>query len=249
MTALLAIEDLHVAVAGSPVLRGIGLEIGAGEVHAIMGPNGSGKTTLAAALAGRADCEIVRGRALFGGRDLFTMEPEERALAGLFLGFQHPVDVPGVGVMTFLRAALNARRRARGEEEINPADFLRLVRRHAARLEIGEDMLRREVNAGFSGGEKKRFEMLQMSVLQPKLAVLDEIDSGLDIDALRMVAAQVRERDGAQALLLITHYRRLLDHIEPDRVHVLSGGRIARSGGAELAGELERTGYAAASAA
>jgi Fe-S cluster assembly ATP-binding protein len=243
---ILEISDLHVTVDGREVLQGLDLVLNAGEVHAIMGPNGSGKSTLSYALAGRGGYEVTRGQMLFRGQDLAGMEPEERAAAGVFLAFQYPIEVPGVGNMTFLKTALNAVRKAHGEGELDAMQFLKVVRAKAKNLQIGDEMLRRAVNVGFSGGEKKRNEILQMAVLEPALAILDETDSGLDIDALRIVADGVNElRHEDRAILLITHYQRLLDYIVPDRVHVLAHGRIARSGDKSLALELEKHGYAA----
>ncbi len=242
---MLEIRDLHASVAGQAILNGVDLTLPPGEVHAVMGPNGSGKSTLSYVLAGREGYEVERGEALFEGRDLLAMEPEERAAAGVFLAFQYPVEIPGVGAMTFLRTALNAVRRARGEDELDAMQFLRAVRQKARALGIGDDMLKRALNVGFSGGEKKRNEMLQMAVLEPRLAILDETDSGLDIDALKLVADGVNAmRAPDRSMLIITHYQRLLDHIVPDRVHVLARGRIVRSGGSELARELEERGYA-----
>jgi Fe-S cluster assembly ATP-binding protein len=242
---MLEIKNLHVSVDGKSILKGVDLSIGTGEVHAIMGPNGSGKSTLAYALAGRHGYEITDGSVSFDDQDLLTLEPEERAAAGLFLAFQYPVEIPGVTSMTFLRTALNAVRKSRGESELDPIQFLRVAREQAKKLGIGEDMLKRAVNVGFSGGEKKRNEALQMAVLQPRFAVLDETDSGLDIDALRIVADGINAlRSPERSMLVITHYQRLLDYIVPDRVHVLAGGRIVESGGKELAHELEAKGYA-----
>jgi len=242
---MLAIEDLHVAVDGKEILRGLDLRVAAGEVHAIMGPNGSGKSTLAYALAGREGYEITRGRILYEGRDLTALAPEERARAGLFLGFQYPVEIPGVAGMNFLKAAVNAVRKARGEDDLDAMDFLKLVRAKAKLLEIDDKLLSRPLNVGFSGGEKKRNEILQMIMLEPRLAILDETDSGLDVDALRIVAQGVNAlRAPDRAVVLITHYQRLLDHIVPDRVHVLAKGRIVRSGGKDLAREVEDRGYA-----
>ena len=241
---LLSIKDLHVKVADREVLRGIDLTVPAGEVHAIMGPNGSGKSSLSLALAGKPSYEVTAGSASFDGRDLLAMPPEERSHAGLFLGFQYPVEIPGVNNAYLLRAALNAARRQRGESEIDAFDFLNLVKDHMALMKMDDSFLSRGVNEGFSGGEKKRNEILQMLVLQPRLAVLDETDSGLDIDAMKVVAAGINSlRSPERALLLVTHYQRLLDHVQPDRVHVLARGRIVRSGGPELAAELEQRGY------
>ncbi|GAB4172996.1 MAG: Fe-S cluster assembly ATPase SufC [Wenzhouxiangellaceae bacterium] len=242
---LLKITDLHVATDGKEILKGLNLEIRAGEMHAIMGPNGSGKSTLAYTLAGRDGYELTRGRIEFDGRDLGEMSIEERAAAGLFLAMQYPVEIPGVNNAYFLRAALNAQRASRGEPEIDSVSFLRLVRAELAQLDMDESLLKRSVNAGFSGGEKKRNEILQMAVLKPRLAVLDETDSGLDIDALKRVAEGVnRLRDEQRAFLVITHYQRLLDYLSPDHVHVLSDGRIVESGDRSLAERLEREGYA-----
>ena len=242
---MLSISNLHVAVDGKEILKGIDLELGAGEVHAIMGPNGSGKSTLAYALAGREGYEVTEGSVTYDGRDLLEMEPEERAVAGLFLAFQYPVEIPGVASTTFLRTALNAIRKGRGEPELSTPDFMRLVREAAAQLHITQDMLKRPLNVGYSGGEKKRNEILQMALLKPSLCVMDETDSGLDIDALRIVADGVNAlRSPDRAFVVITHYQRLLNYIVPDLVHVMSRGHIARSGGAELALELEERGYA-----
>jgi Fe-S cluster assembly ATP-binding protein len=242
---MLRIKDLRVSVDDQEILRGVDLEVGAGEVHAIMGPNGSGKSTLAYVLAGREGYEVA-GEILYDGEDLLAMAPEERAAAGVFLAFQYPVEIPGVANMYFLRTALNALRRARGQEEIDAARFMKLVRDKAKLVGVKQELLKRSVNFGFSGGEKKRNEILQMAVLEPRLAVLDETDSGLDIDALRTVAHGVNSlRDPERAIVVITHYQRLLDYIVPDRVHVLLEGRIARSGGPELALELEESGYGA----
>jgi len=241
---LLEIRDLHVSVAGQPVLRGVSLTVRAGEVHAIMGPNGSGKSTLAHVLAGRPGYEILSGSVSFDGRDLLAMAPEERARAGLFLGFQYPVEIPGVNNAYLLRAAANAVRRERGEPELDAFDFLSIVRAKIKLMQIDESFLSRGVNEGFSGGEKKRNEILQMLVLEPKLALLDETDSGLDIDALKVVAHGINSlRAPTRATVLVTHYQRLLDYVVPDFVHVLARGRIARSGDRTLALELERRGY------
>jgi len=242
---MLKIENLTAEIDGKQILKGISLEVPAGEVHAIMGPNGSGKSTLSYVLSGREGYEITGGSVTFDGVDLLAMEPEERAAAGLFLAFQYPVELPGVGNANFLRTALNAVRRARGEAEVDAMQFLKLSRAKIKALQMSEDMLKRNVNVGFSGGEKKRNEVLQMAMLEPKLAILDETDSGLDIDALKIVADGVNAMRGPGfSALVITHYQRLLDHITPDRVHVLMGGRIVKSGGPELALELEAEGYA-----
>ncbi|MCB1495306.1 MAG: Fe-S cluster assembly ATPase SufC [Bauldia sp.] len=243
--ALLEIENLHANVDGREILRGIDLAVERGEVHAIMGPNGSGKSTLAYVLAGRDGYEVTGGAVRFLGKDLLEMEPDERAAAGVFLAFQYPVEIPGVATMTFLKAALNAQRKARGEEELSTPDFMRKVRGVAEELNVTQEMLRRPLNAGFSGGEKKRNEILQMALLEPSLCVLDETDSGLDIDALKLVADGVNKlRSPERGMLVITHYQRLLNYIVPDFVHVLSAGKIVRSGGKELALELEERGYA-----
>ena len=242
--ALLSIRNLHAEAAGKPILRGLDLEVEAGEVCAIMGPNGSGKSTLANVLAGREGITVTAGEILYQGRDLRTLLPEERAREGIFLGFQYPVEIPGVANTYFLRAALNAIRRHRGEAELDPMDFLALVKQKAKRIGLAPELLGRPVNEGFSGGEKKRNEILQMSLLEPRLAVLDETDSGLDIDALREIADAVQELRGPNhAIVIITHHQRLLDHLVPDRVHVLSGGRIVASGDRTLALELEKHGY------
>ena len=242
---MLEIKNLHVEIDGKTILNGLDLTVGAGEVHAIMGPNGSGKSTLAYVLAGKDDYEVTGGEILFNGENILDMEPDERAAKGLFLAFQYPMEIPGVVTMTFLRTALNAQRKTRGEPELNTPDFMRLVRDTAGKLNISQELLRRAVNVGFSGGEKKRNEILQMAILQPRLAVLDETDSGLDIDALKVVADGVnRLRSPERSMIVITHYQRLLDYIVPDVVHVLSKGRIVKTGGKELALELEATGYA-----
>jgi len=242
---MLEIKDLHASVDGTPILKGISLSIGKGEVHAIMGPNGSGKSTLSNVLAGREDYEITGGSITYKGKDLFELAIEERAAAGIFLAFQYPIEIPGVTTMTFLKTAVNAQRKARGEEELDAVRFLKLVREKAGLLNVSDEMLRRPLNVGFSGGEKKRAETLQMSLLEPSLAILDETDSGLDIDALKVVAEGVNAlRTAERSMVVITHYQRLLDYIVPDFVHVLAGGRIVRSGGKELALELEETGYA-----
>jgi Fe-S cluster assembly ATP-binding protein len=241
---MLEIDDLHVTVDGKEILKGLTLTVPAGEVHAVMGPNGSGKSTLSYTLAGREGYEITRGRVLFNGEDLSALAPEKRAAKGVFLALQYPVEIPGVTTLNFLKTALNAQRRARGEPELDAMRTLRLVREKAAALKVGEDMLKRPLNAGFSGGEKKRLEILQMSLFEPKLAILDETDSGLDIDALKLVSDGVNAlRSPERAMLVITHYQRLLSHIVPDRVHVLMKGRIVKSGGADLALELEKSGY------
>ncbi|HVF83619.1 MAG TPA: Fe-S cluster assembly ATPase SufC [Sphingomicrobium sp.] len=242
---MLEITNLHATVADKPILNGLTLTVPAGEVHAIMGPNGAGKSTLAYVLGGRPGYEVTDGSATFMGEDLLAMEPHERAAAGLFLGFQYPVEIPGVSSMQFIRESLNAQRRARGEPELSGADFIRLARAEAAELGMDVEMLKRPVNVGFSGGEKKRMEMVQMGIMRPRFAVLDETDSGLDIDALRIVGAGINRimRAPDRGALLITHYQRLLEVVRPDRVHVLAEGRIVRSGGPELAVELEREGY------
>jgi Fe-S cluster assembly ATP-binding protein len=245
MSALLEIENLHVAVDGREILKGIDIAVAAGEVHAIMGPNGSGKSTLAYVLAGRDGYEVTAGSIRFQGQDLLAMAPDERAAAGVFLAFQYPIEIPGVSTMTFLRTALNAQRKKRREGQIPPGDFMRKVREVSRRLQVTDEMLKRALNVGFSGGEKKRNEILQMALLEPTLAVMDETDSGLDIDALRVVAEGVNAlRAPTRSTIVITHYQRLLNYIVPDRVHVLSAGRINRSGGRELALELEERGYA-----
>jgi Fe-S cluster assembly ATP-binding protein len=243
---MLKIENLHATVADKPILKGLSLAINAGEIHAIMGPNGAGKSTLSYVLGGRPGYEVTEGSATFDGQDLLEMDPHERAAAGLFLGFQYPVEIPGVSNVQFLREALNAQRKARGQEPLSGGDFLKLAREKAGLLKMDMDMLKRPVNVGFSGGEKKRNEMVQMGILDPKLAILDETDSGLDIDALRIVGDGINAimRRPDKAVLLITHYQRLLDYVRPDFVHVLAGGRIVKSGGPELALELEREGYA-----
>lgn len=243
---MLKIENLHATVADKPILKGLSLTINAGEIHAIMGPNGAGKSTLSYVLGGRPGYEVTEGSADFDGQDLLDMDPHERAAAGLFLGFQYPVEIPGVSNVQFLRESLNAQRKARGEEPLSGGDFLKLAREKAGLLKMDMDMLKRPVNVGFSGGEKKRNEMVQMGILDPKLAILDETDSGLDIDALRIVGDGINAimRRPDKAVLLITHYQRLLDYVQPDFVHVLAGGRIVKSGGPELALELEEHGYA-----
>jgi Fe-S cluster assembly ATP-binding protein len=244
---MLKIENLHVRLEeeGKPILKGVDLTVGAGEVHAIMGPNGSGKSTLSYVLAGRDGYEVTSGSATLDGTDLLGLEPEERAAEGLFLAFQYPVEIPGVGNMIFLRTALNAQRKARGEPELNAAEFLKLIREKARSLDIDPEMLKRPVNVGFSGGEKKRNEILQMAVLQPRMCILDETDSGLDVDAMRLVADGVNAlRTQDRAFLVITHYQRLLNHIRPDVVHIMADGRIVQTGGPELALEVETNGYA-----
>jgi len=243
-TPVLQVDDLRVSVAGTPVLRGVSLTVPAGEVHAIMGPNGSGKSTLAHVLAGRPGYQVTGGSARFDGADLLAMAPEERARAGLFLGFQYPVEIPGVNNAYLLKAALNARRRHRGEPDIDAFDFLNAVRAQMRTMQMDEGLLTRGVNEGFSGGEKKRNEVLQMLVMEPRLALLDETDSGLDIDALKIVGRGINSlRSPERSVVLVTHYQRLLDYVIPDRVHVLARGRILRSGDRELALELERRGY------
>jgi Fe-S cluster assembly ATP-binding protein len=242
---MLEIKDLHVSVDGKEILKGLSLAVSAGEVHAIMGPNGSGKSTLSYVLAGRAGYEITSGRVTYNGEDLNALAPEERAAKGVFLAMQYPVEIPGVTTMTFLKTALNAQRRARGESDLDALSVLKRVREKAGELKVSEEMLKRALNVGFSGGEKKRLEILQMALFEPKLAILDETDSGLDIDALKLVAEGVNAlRSPKRAMLVITHYQRLLNYIVPDRVHVLSAGRIIREGGKELAHELEAKGYA-----
>ena len=242
---LLKIDNLHATVADKPILKGLSLTINAGEVHAIMGPNGAGKSTLGYVLGGRPGYAVTEGSVAFDGQDLFGLEPFERAAAGLFLGFQYPVEIPGVSFVQFLRESLNAQRRSRDEAPLSGGEFLKLAREQAALLKLDMEMLKRPVNVGFSGGEKKRAEMVQMGILGPKLAVLDETDSGLDIDALRVVGDGINAtmRSPDKAVLLITHYQRLLDYVKPDFVHVLADGRIVRTGGAELALELEEHGY------
>ena len=242
---LLEIENLHVEIDGKDILSGLDLIVNAGEVHAIMGPNGSGKSTLAYVLAGKDGYQPTAGEVRFNGKNIFDMAPDERAAAGLFLAFQYPLEIPGVATMTFLRTALNAQRKKRGEAELSTPEFLKKVREVAKKLNIDQDMLRRAVNVGFSGGEKKRNEILQMALLEPRLAVLDETDSGLDIDALRIVSDGVnRLRGPNSSFVVITHYQRLLNYIVPDVVHVLSKGRIVKTGGKDLALELEARGYA-----
>ena len=246
MSSLLEIRDLHVSVDGHEILKGVDLAVNAGEVHSIMGPNGSGKSTLAQVLARRDTYEVTRGEVLFNGRDLLAMKPEEAAWEGVFVAFQYPVEIPGITNVYFLRSALNAVRKARGQSEMSALEFLPMFREKLALLEMDEKLMNRSVNEGFSGGEKKRNEILQMAVMEPRLAILDETDSGLDIDALRIVAKGVNAmRSPDRAMLVVTHYQRLLNYIVPDQVHVLMDGRIVRSGGKELALELEETGYGA----
>jgi Fe-S cluster assembly ATP-binding protein len=244
---MLQISNLHAMIADKPILKGLSLTINAGEVHAIMGPNGAGKSTLGYTLGGRPGYEVTDGSVTFEGQDLLALEPHERAAAGLFLGFQYPVEIPGVSNVQFLREALNAQRRSRGEEPLSGGEFLKLAREKAALLRMDMDMLKRPVNVGFSGGEKKRNEMVQMGILDPKLAILDETDSGLDIDALRIVGDGINAimRHPEKAVLLITHYQRLLDYVKPDFVHVLADGRIVKTGGPDLALQLEAEGYEA----
>ncbi len=241
---MLFIDNLHVAVGGTEILKGLSLNIPSGQVHAVMGPNGAGKSTLSYALAGRSGYEPAQGSARLDGEDLLALTPDERAARGVFLSFQYPIEIPGVPAMTFIRTALNAQRKARGEPEVSAPDFLKLARQEAAKLRIEPEMLRRPLNVGFSGGEKKRMEILQLAMLQPRLLILDETDSGLDIDALRIVADDINSlRSPERAMLVITHYQRLLDYVKPDVVHVLVGGRIVDSGGPELAERLEESGY------
>ncbi|SIP87369.1 Fe-S cluster assembly ATP-binding protein [Paracoccus thiocyanatus] len=243
---MLEIKNLHVKLEDEDkqILKGVDLTVPAGEVHAIMGPNGSGKSTLSYVLSGRDGYAVTAGEAALDGQSLLEMEPEQRAAAGLFLAFQYPVEIPGVGNMTFLRTAVNAQRKARGEEELSAAEFLKLIRQKAATLKIDSEMLKRAVNVGFSGGEKKRNEILQMAMLEPSMCILDETDSGLDVDAMRLVADGVNAlRRPDRSFLVITHYQRLLDHIRPDVVHIMADGRIVRSGGPELALEVEQNGY------
>ncbi|MFO1012521.1 MAG: Fe-S cluster assembly ATPase SufC [Caulobacteraceae bacterium] len=241
---MLSISNLHAAVDGKAILKGLSLEVPAGEVHAIMGPNGAGKSTLSYVLTGRDGYDVTEGSASLNGEDLLALAPNERAARGVFLSFQYPLEIPGVPALTFVRTALNAQKKARGEVEITAPQFLKLVREKAGELKIDFEMLKRPLNVGFSGGEKKRMEILQMAILEPKFAILDETDSGLDIDALKIVADGVNALRGPdRAMLVITHYQRLLDYIKPDRVHVLAGGRIVASGGPELAHQLEAEGY------
>lgn len=247
---MLTIENLQATVADKPILKGLSLSIEAGEIHAIMGPNGAGKSTLGYTLGGRPGYEVTGGSVQFNGQDLLELEPHERAAAGLFLGFQYPVEIPGVSNVQFLREALNAQRKARGEEPLSGGEFLKLAKEKAALLRMDMDMLKRPVNVGFSGGEKKRAEMVQMGILDPRFAILDETDSGLDIDALRIVGDGINAimRKPDKAVLLITHYQRLLDYVKPDFVHVLAGGRIVKTGGPDLALQLEEQGYEAVAA-
>lgn len=245
MTALLEIRDLHASVGDKPILKGINLTINAGEIHAIMGPNGSGKSTMSYVLTGRDGYEVTGGDVLMNGESILEMDPDERARAGMFLAFQYPVELPGVGGMSFLRAAVNARRIEAGLDEVDQLEFVKMVRAKAKLLGINDEMLKRAVNVGFSGGEKKRYEILQMALLEPSLAVLDETDSGLDVDALKIVSEGVNMlRAENRSMLVITHYQRLLDHIVPDFVHILANGKIRRSGTKELALEVEESGYA-----
>ena len=244
---MLDINNLHVKLEteDKQILCGVNLHVGAGQVHAIMGPNGSGKSTLSYVLSGKDGYTVTEGTATLDGADLLAMEPEDRAAAGLFLAFQYPVEIPGVGNMTFLRTAVNAQRKSRGEAEMSAGDFLKVVREKAKCLSIDADMMKRPVNVGFSGGEKKRNEILQMAMLEPRMCILDETDSGLDVDAMKLVADGVNAlRDAGRAFLVITHYQRLLDHIRPDVVHIMAAGRIVKSGGPELAQEVEKNGYA-----
>ncbi len=244
---MLKINNLHVKLEDEDkqILKGVDLEIGEGQVHAIMGPNGSGKSTMSYVLSGRDGYEVTEGTATLDGVDLLGLDPEERAAMGLFLAFQYPVEIPGVGNMTFLRTAVNAQRKARGEEELSAGEFLKVIRAKAKTLKIDADMLKRPVNVGFSGGEKKRNEILQMAMLEPKMCILDETDSGLDVDAMKLVSEGVNAlRDGKRSFLVITHYQRLLDHIKPDVVHIMADGRIIKSGGPDLALEVEHNGYA-----
>jgi Fe-S cluster assembly ATP-binding protein len=241
---MLCIENLHVSIGDKAIIKGLSLDIPAGEVHAVMGPNGAGKSTLSYTLAGRSGYDVTAGSATLNGQDLLELDASERAAKGVFLSFQYPLEIPGVPTLTFIRAALNAQRKARGEDEVSAPAFLKLTREAAGRLKMDFEMLKRPLNVGFSGGEKKRMEILQMAILQPKLLILDETDSGLDIDALRIVSEGVNAmRAPDRSMLVITHYQRLLDYIKPDKVHVLAGGRIVASGGPELALELEANGY------
>lgn len=241
---MLSIKNLHVAIGEKEIIKGLSLDVPAGQVHAIMGPNGAGKSTLSYTLAGRSGYDVTEGEALLDGEDILALAPNERASKGVFLSFQYPIEIPGVPTLTFIRTALNAQRKARGQDEVGAPAFLKLVREASARLKMDFDMLKRPLNVGFSGGEKKRMEILQMAILEPRLLILDETDSGLDIDALRIVSEGVNAmRAPDRAMLVITHYQRLLDYIKPDAVHVLAGGRIVASGGPELALELEKNGY------
>ena len=243
---MLEIRDLHAKIGDREILKGLSLTVNPGEVHAIMGPNGAGKSTLSSSLAGKPDYDITAGDVLLNGKSILDLEPNERSVAGLFLAFQYPIEIPGVATMTFLKAALNAHRKAKGEAEMTTPEFMKAVKGVAARLNITQDMLKRPVNVGFSGGEKKRAEVMQMALLQPSICILDETDSGLDIDALKVVSEGVNAlRSPERSFVVITHYQRLLDHIKPDIVHVLSAGRIVKTGGPELALELEKNGYAA----
>ena len=245
MAPLLEIKDLHASVGDTPILKGINLTMNAGEIHAVMGPNGSGKSTMSYVLAGREGYEVTGGDILMNGESLLEMEADERARAGMFLAFQYPVELPGVGGMAFLRAAVNARLREAGQDEVDQLEFVKMVRAEAKDLGIKDDMLKRAVNVGFSGGEKKRYEILQMALLKPSLAILDETDSGLDVDALKIVSEGVNTlRSTERGMLVITHYQRLLNHIVPDHVHILAGGKIRKSGDKELALEVEEAGYA-----
>lgn len=247
---MLKIENLHAQVGDTEILKGLSLKLNAGEIHAIMGPNGAGKSTLSYALGGRPGYEITAGSVNFDGEDLLELDPHERAAAGIFLGFQYPVEIPGVSNLQFLRESLNSQRKSRGEEPLSGADFIKLAKEKAGLLKMDMDMLKRAVNVGFSGGEKKRNEMVQMGIIDPKLAILDETDSGLDIDALRVVGSGINAimRKPDKAVLLITHYQRLLDEVKPDFVHVLANGRIVKTGGPELALQLEEEGYEAVAA-
>jgi Fe-S cluster assembly ATP-binding protein len=241
---MLKIDDLHVSVGGNEILKGLTLTVPSGEVHAIMGPNGSGKSTLSFALAGREAYDVTAGSATLDGESILGLDPNARAAKGLFLSFQHPMEIPGVATMNFIRTALNAQRKARGEDEVSAADFLKLIRAKSKIVGLTDEKLKRPFNVGFSGGERKRMEMLQMAIFEPRFAIMDETDSGLDIDALKMVGDVVNALRGSKrGFLVITHYQRLLDHIRPDRVHVLAKGRIVKSGGPELAAELEKSGY------
>lgn len=241
---MLKIENLHVSVGGAEILKGLSLDVPAGEVHAIMGPNGSGKSTLSYAVAGRENYKATAGAVTLDGETMLGLDPSKRTAKGLFLSFQHPMEIPGVATMNFIRTALNAQRKARGEDEVSAADFLKLIRAKSKIVGLSDEKLKRPFNVGFSGGEKKRMEMLQMAIFEPRFAIMDETDSGLDIDALKMVGDVVNALRGpSRGFLVITHYQRLLDHVKPDRVHVLAGGRIVKSGGPELAAELEKSGY------